>query len=165
MRWLMGNWGLRTPLLLGPLVLLLLGLGCSESTPAATRALSTQGAEQTAQTASYRISIRIGPTIEGEAMGPVATMAVTDQGQPVNRHLEIHIYDRSTGAKVKDVTPAVGFTDQATGASRGLANVLACLLAGLQPVPHYGDNLYLSGGTYTVTVGIGNETAVFERSL
>ena len=99
-------------------------------------------------------------------MMTVTAMTMTDQGQPVNRHLEVHIYDRNSGAQVKDLIPKVTITNQATGTSRGLPNVTACLESNhLEVEPHFGDNLYLPDGKYAVTVDLGNETAVFEISF
>jgi len=118
--------------------------------------------EHTAQTASYRIKIRMGPKVTM----PMASMTVTDQGNPVNRHLEAHIFNRSTGAEVQTVVPVVRVTNQATGASRQLANMSACRVSRhLETEPHFGDNIYLPAGTYTIAVVAGPETAVFRNLI
>jgi len=53
-------------------------------------------------------------------------MALTDQGQPVNHHLEVHIYDKATGTVVTHVVPKIVVTNQvATGAARPLASIAA----------------------------------------
>lgn len=107
-------------------------------------------------------------------MGQMTDMTFTDQGQPVNHHLEVHIFDKGSGARVTDVIPTVRITDESAGTSRELANnvhasgeipyVLACMTAKHRAAErHFGDNLYLSDGEYTVTVGVGNETAVMEN--
>jgi len=89
-------------------------------------------------------------------------MTTVDQGQPVNRHLEVHIFNKKSGAEVKAVVPVVRITNQATGTSRGLPNVKACLVSGHRETePHFGDNLYLLDGTYTVAVSVGKEIAIF----
>ena len=116
--------------------------------------------EHTAQTGSYRIKIRTGPKVTMT----MASMTVTDQGNPVNRHLEAHIFNRSTGAEVQTIVPVVRVTNQATGASRQLANMTACRVSRhLETEPHFGDNVYLPDGTYTITVAVGAETAVFRN--
>jgi hypothetical protein len=95
-----------------------------------------------------------------------AVMTMVDRGQPVNHHLEVHIFDKVSGAEVKNLIPNVTITDKAAGTSQGLGNVQACLLANHRVTePHFGDNLYLPNGRYTVTVGIGSEAAVIEVSL
>ena len=118
--------------------------------------------EHTVQTTSYAVKIRIGP----EVSMPAATMTVTDQGMPVNRHLEVHIFDKRTGVEVKDPIPTVNLTDQTTGTSRLLANITAWLLSRHRDrEPHFGDNLYLTNGMYTITVVVGDETAVLKDVL
>ena len=105
-----------------------------------------------------------------------ATMTAVDQGQPVNHHLEVHIFDKSSGIERKDLTPIVNIADQGPGESRELAVdphpsgeipfVTACLLANHRVTePHFGDNLYLPDGRYIVTVTVGNEIADAEISL
>ena len=115
--------------------------------------------ERTSQTASYRIKIRTGPKVTMA----MSIMTAVDQGKPVNRHLEVHVFNRSSGAEVKDPAPAVRVTDQATGASRRLTNLAACRVAKHRETePHFGDNVYLPDGRYTITVDVGKETAVFK---
>ena len=98
-----------------------------------------------------------------------------DQGQSVNRHLEVHIFDKNTGAKVTDLVPSVRLIYQRTGVSRELADaqetgsslgvsfVTACLISKHREVePHFGDNIYLQKGIYTVIIGVAAETAEAE---
>ncbi|MBI3935049.1 MAG: hypothetical protein HY316_10190, partial [Acidobacteria bacterium] len=132
-------------LLLGCFSILILGAACSTPTPSASPTASLDGREQTTETPSYRIKIRTGPMVTMT----MTAMTMTDEGQPVNRHLEVHIFDRNSGAQVKDLIPKVTITDQATGTSRGLPNVTACLESKhLEVEPHFGDNLYLPDGKY-----------------
>lgn len=99
--------------------------------------------ERTAQTASYVVKIRTGPKVTMS----MSTMTVTDQGKPVNRHLEVHIFNRKTRAEVKEPVPEVRIADQATGASRALTNLMACRISKHREVePHFGDNVYLPDG-------------------
>ena len=59
-----------------------------------------------AQTASYRIEIWTGPALTMMTMMEAfPIMSTMDGGQPVNRHLEVHIFDRSTGEDVTSLTP------------------------------------------------------------
>ena len=166
------------------LAVALLATACGRSTPTAVAPTTTPqrtpvpGVEQTATlTASYRVELWTGPALTMMMMSfPI--MSTVDQGQPVNRHLEVHIFDRNSGADVPGVNPAVRITDKATGASRELAGtqetgasqgvsfVTACLISKHREVqPHFGDNIFLPDGKYTVSVVVGNETAVIEISL
>ena len=181
---------IRTGLLSGSFVMILLAMlaACGDGAePAATPTVApppasmapTQGAEQTAKTASYRIQVLTGPLVmEAAMMRMSGIMSTTDQGQPVNRHLEVHIFDISTGAVRKDVVPTVRITDQATGTTRQLADVhaagaaqggayvMACIISEHRPEDrHFGDNVYLPDGSHTVTVEVDGETAAFDISL
>ena len=175
--------------LFGP-ILLLLGqvvacLGGAEpiatpTQPLGTPTASEQGVQRTAQTASYEIELEIGLVVtmltseEGQTtMGQMTGMTFTDQGQPVNHHLEVHIFDKGSGARVTNVVPTVRITDESDGTSREVATnahpsgnipyVLACKTTKHRAAErHLGDNLYLSDGEYTVTIGVDNETAVLE---
>src|SRR5262249_44704520 len=78
--------------------------------------------EQTQTTDSYKIVLSIGPAetmlmpdeaagaTAGEVMVEMPGMAMpstspTDQGMPVNHHLEAKVYDKATGALLKDTMP------------------------------------------------------------
>jgi hypothetical protein len=160
--------------LVGLSVIVASSSACRESEPAATPTAPAQGSQDSMETPSFRVKVLVGPAItmptadqfegatEGELMGLMTSMAHTDQGQPVNRHLQVHVSDKRTGAGVKDPTPAVSIKGGPTGTARELPNVMACLLARHKAFPHFGDNVYLPEGKYTVTVRIGQETAVID---
>lgn len=140
------------------------------ATPAASvatsTALSSEWTEQTTETASYRVMVRVGPSVSLQVMQAGATMTVMDQGRPVNHHLEVHIFDRRSGAEVKSLTPQVTITGPGIATPRGLPDVRACLLANHRVIePHFGDNLYLADGTYSVAIGVGTERAIAEISV
>ena len=167
----------------GIFTFLLISMACSSSNPTATAAPSDQGATRNTESASYSITLEIGPVVtmltsdQGmRVMGRMTGMTFTDEGQAVNHHLEVHVVDKSSGARVADTIPTVNITDQATGVSRQFAaNVhssgevpylLACMTTNhRESERHFGDNLYLPDGKYTITVGLGNETAVSEDIL
>jgi hypothetical protein len=98
-------------------------------------------------------------------MGPGMMMMTTDNGQPVNHHLEVQINSRSSGEPQTDLSPQIAITNDATGQTRALGDVVAMYDIQLGPSDlHYGNNLYLQdGATYTITVTIGNETAQFSQ--
>jgi hypothetical protein len=116
--------------------------------------------EWTTLTTSYTIKIRIGPKV---SMAMSSAMTVTDRGKPVNRHMEVHIFSRRSGAEIKDVVPIVKVTAP-DSSSRQLSNITACRVTRHRETePHFGDNVYLPNGTYTITVTVGIETAVFRN--
>ena len=139
------------------------------------------GAEvRTQGTDHYRISLEIGPlptmlmpdqasgASEGEVMVgmpgmAMAMMAMTDQGRSVNRHVEVHLYDKGAGAVLSTPMPMITITDQASGTSRELHSVAVMYDVKLGPQDlHFGENLYLPAGVYTVTVTVGGEQATFK---
>ena len=147
-------------------------MACGEPEPAEAPEISSEWRDYTIETASYRIVTRVGPRVSMEVMRMGATMTTVDGGQPVNHHIEVHVFDKSSGAEVR-VAPAVAITDRATEESRELAldvqasrevpYMRACLLSNHRvSEPHFGDNLYLRDGTYAVSVSVGEETAVSE---
>jgi hypothetical protein len=136
--------------------------------------------EQSQTTATYKLDIDIGPVAtmlmpaqaagakEGEVMVPMPgmpmpAMGMTDQGQAVNRHLEVHLFNKASGAVITDQVPTITITNQATGSSRQVSPVHAMYdVAVGQSDLHFGNNVYLPDGTYTVTVAVGGETAQFK---
>ena len=164
---------------LGPLTALGLVLALAlELHALSARAQMPATVSQTQTTASYKIELDIGPAAmmltpdqaagaaSGEVMVampgmPMPVMNTTDQGQPVNHHLEVHISNLATGAMVTTPPPTVTITDS-MGMSRVLSNLM--LMYDVQMGPsdtHFGANVYLPDGTYTVEVMEGAETATF----
>lgn len=97
---------------------------------------------------------------------PVPPMSMTDQGMPVDHHVEIHIFDLKTGAVVKDKVPTMLITNEATGATRTLASGNIMAMYGLDIGTsdfHFGNNMYLPDGTYMISVTLGGQTAVFHH--
>jgi hypothetical protein len=77
----------------------------------------------------------------------------------------VHIFDKRTGDTVKATTPVISVTNQSTGQSRPVPIVV---MQGIVEGPadyHYGNNVDLPKGDYTVTVVIGSETANFDFSI
>jgi len=139
------------------------------------------GDELTQSTAHYRITLDIGPvptTLRPDQAAsaterevPLAMpgmwmplLAMSDPGRPVNRHIEVAVYDKVTGARHERPAPKITITDRKTGRSKALQAVTAMpdVTEG-QGVPHFGDNVYLVNGTYRITVSVGSERAVFKK--
>lgn len=90
------------------------------------------------------------------AMNPMA-----DNGGMANHHLEVHIMD-STGAVVSNVTPQIRIINKSTGERRTLNDVMSMYGVGRGWSDlHYGQNVWLPDGTYTVMVMVGSDTAEF----
>jgi hypothetical protein len=139
------------------------------------------GDELTQSTAHYRITLDIGPVptmlrpgqaasaIEGEAPRsiagmPMPTVAMTDQGQPVNCHIEVAVYDKATGAPLRNAMSRITITERKTGKSRALRAVTAIYdPKEKQGDLHYSDDVHLANGTYRVIVFVGGEQTVFKK--
>ncbi len=141
-------------------------------------AVAASPIEVAQKTANYTIDLGIGPVetmlmpdqapgaTSGEVMAPMPgmpmpTMMPTDQGQPVNHHLEVHIANIATGAVITDRMPTITITD-ALGMSRPLDPVMAMygVTTGISDW-HFGNSVYLPDGTYSIRVQVGNEQTVF----
>jgi hypothetical protein len=123
------------------------------SMPAASTSSSSGNSSMSTPSASMSMGNTSG------SMDMSSTMF--DQGMPANHHLEVHIEDRS-GMVVNSVTPDIRVTDKMSGVRRDLNDVMG--MYGVQMGPsdfHYGQNVWLPDGTYTVTVMIGSDTAEF----
>lgn len=94
-------------------------------------------------------------------MGNMAGMSIP----PEWHHLEVHIFDRKTGDVVKTISPVISVTNDDTGKSQQVPDVA---MQGVVEGPgdyHYGNNVDLPSGKYTVTAVIGSETANFDFTL
>lgn len=132
-------------------------------------------------TASYTVALSIGPVATmltpdqaagahaGEVIVPMPGMAMPsmdtmmlDNGMMANRHLEVHFTSTASGQPVTDMVPAVSITSEPGGSTRTLDNVMAMydVATGMSDL-HFGQNVYLPDGTYTITVTLNGETATF----
>ncbi len=151
------------------------------ATTSAASAVAASPIAMTQTTASYKIVLGIGPVetmltpdqakgaTSGEVMAQMPgmampTMMMTDQGQPVNHHLEVHITNTATGALIKDQMPMITITDP-LGKSRTLDSMAMYGVAEGVSDWHFGNSVYLPNGTYTISVQVGNEQAVFKSLM
>ena len=88
--------------------------------------------------------------------------AMTDNGHAVTAHLELHIRDRSTGKVITNVVPTITIRIDATGASEKLTSVVPMydVAVGTSDY-HFGNNVYLPAGTYTITTIVNGQAATF----
>ncbi len=103
----------------------------------------------------------------GEVMfgGSMTMPPDTANASPDWHHLEVHIFDKKTGDVVKTANPVLTITSDATGQTRQVPIVV---MQGIVEGPsdfHYGNNVDLPQGKYTVTVVIGSESSNFDFSL
>lgn len=94
-------------------------------------------------------------------MGNMSSMNIP----PEWRHLEAHIYDKKTGNVVKTLTPVITVTNRSTGVTTPISMVTMQGVVEGQGDFHYGNNVDLPTGQYTVTVTVGSESANFEFNV
>ena len=143
--------------------------------------VAQSGDELTQSTLHYRITLDIGPVptmlrpdqaasaTEGEVSLAMPGMhmpllAMPDPGRPANRHIEVAVVDRVTGARLRSPVPKITITDRKTGRSKALqaATPMYDVTEGRGDL-HFGDTVYLANGTYRITVSVGDERAVFKK--
>ena len=139
------------------------------------------------QTRRYRLDLQAGPTetmytlaeakakhppsgeimLSGKMAGEMPDMGHTKAGMMSMsdvRHVELHVYDRDTGKPVSDARVAITLA----GADRKRRAVPIARMydveEGLHDV-HYGNNVALSAGTYTVDAAANGEHVRFSQKV
>lgn len=131
--------------------------------------------------ASYNVSLRIGPAVTVVAETPGARPTTSNVeialpgpdgsppslesqrqsgGQAPNRHLDVTVFVITSGAVVTNPAPTVTLV-HSDGSESPVSRLLP--MQGLMAGRHFGTNLYLADGTYTVNVEIAGERVSFTR--
>ena len=139
------------------------------------------------QTRRYRLDLQIGPTetmytpaeakakhptsgeimLSGRMAGGMPDMGHTMAGiMPMSdvRHVELHVYDRATGKPVSDARVAITLT----GADGKRCAVPIARMYGIEEGirdVHYGNNVALSAGAYTVDAAVNGEHVRFSLKV
>jgi len=108
------------------------------------------------RTANYTLELQVGPL---ESM----MTHDMDMGMAANHHVEVKVTQGDSGMAVMDLMPIIRFTDKVTGLTRDLPPVMGSSGSAMGPNDfHYSQNVFLSEGTYQVTVLAGpSDTAMF----
>jgi hypothetical protein len=106
-------------------------------------------------------NVKEGMEIEGGA-APVAP----DADSHPNHHLVVHVFDKKSGKAVTDATVTMSLVPlDAKGRSSGAASdvpVVVMQAVGKGPTStHYGNNVAMPAGRYSVTVTVNGQKAVF----
>jgi hypothetical protein len=132
--------------------------------------------EQSANTATYEVAFKIGPmekmltpeetktATEGEVMTG-GEMAMSMPGMPLTHHVEVSVKDLKSGAVITDKPVTIRVTNDAT---KHAENIPVATMYGLDEGvagTHFGNNVMLSPGAYTIVVTIGEETATFNVTI
>jgi hypothetical protein len=153
---------------------LLLGLIGAIASPVTAAELAP--IKQEAQTVHYHLELQIGPIQKmfttadvatqhpstGEVMvGGDMSMMGTSMDMGDTRHLEVRVSSLDKGTLVTDANVAIAVTD--TG-SKKVEDVAVAKMYGIKDGPsdtHYGNNISLPPGTYTVEITVNGEKTEF----
>ena len=101
----------------------------------------------------------------GDMQMPAGTTDATSTTYPPGwRHLEVHVFDKS-GDVVKTVTPHITVTNTATNQSQTVPIVTMQGIADGIHDFHYGNNVLMPSGPYTVSVQVGTDSASFNLTV
>jgi hypothetical protein len=144
---------------------------------------------QTTDTANYRMLLIVSPPqsmytqaqvqsehpTNGEVMfsgamtmpSGMSGMSMSASSYPAGwHHVEVHVYDRASGAVVKDASPAITIHDDTTGTTTTLPIVTMQSVVTGGPDFHYGNNAQLhAGDAYTLTTKANSNVATFHFHL
>jgi hypothetical protein len=102
-------------------------------------------------------NIKEGMEIEGGAP-PVAP----DADSHPNHHLVVHVFDTKIGHAVTDATVTMSFAPLKPGSTPSDVPVVTMQAVGKGPAStHYGNNVTMPPGRYTVAVTVNGQKAVF----
>lgn len=98
-------------------------------------------------------------------MSGMTTMAGSDY-PPGWYHVEVHVYDRASGAVVKDAAPVIAIHDDTSGKTTSLPIVTMQSVTDGGPDFHYGNNVQLQAGdAFTLTTQVGSDVGTFHFHL
>jgi len=89
-----------------------------------------------------------------------ATPVAPDAPSHPNHHLIVHVFDAATGKADTNATVTIRYASASGGAHELPVVEMQAIGKGPQST-HYGNNLYLPDGNYTVTVTANGNTATF----
>ena len=128
------------------------------------------------QTADYRLDLQIGPMekmysaadvaakhlTQGEVMsGGKMTMIAASVNKADIRHLEIHVHALDGGKVVTDADVTIAVTNSGTQEVQDLPTAKMYGIKEGVPDTHFGNNVDMPPGNYTINVTVNGEKAAF----
>jgi len=143
----------------------------------ATNTTNLTPMQQNATTQDYRVALRLGPpaqmisinqtltAISGEVMVSGQISNVTSMNMTDRYQLEVHVYNITSGAVVTAQNVTVQVVNHATNQSLTVP-VITMYDVKVGPADtHFGNNVSLQPGSYTVIVNINGEKATFNLNV
>ncbi len=124
-------------------------------------------------TQDYSLTLRLGPLqqmltpdqAQGATAGEVMVsgeMAMTGMGgRAANYHLELAVYDIKSGAVITDKSVVINLTSVSTGEQQTVPIAMMYDVHEGRSDTHFGNNVALAPGNYTVDVAVAGEKGTF----
>ena len=150
--------------------------GIMGGTPAMGTTGGMQAVEQEANTTSYKLQMHLGEPekmmtaqeAKGATSGEVMVSGEMASGMGTmapNYHLEVAVSDIKSGAVITDKSVSIELTNDATKEKTPLQ---VATMYGVDKGPiemHFGNNVALTPGAYTVKISVAGETAEFKLNI
>ncbi len=92
-------------------------------------------------------------------------MAMSTPDKPMTHHLEVSVTDQKSGALITEQSVAIAVANVTT---RQVTNIPIAKMYGLDAgvsETHFGNNVALAAGSYTIVVTVGGEAATFQVTI
>ena len=143
----------------------------------ATNTTNLTPMQQNATTQDYRVALRLGPpaqmisinqtltAISGEVMVSGQISNVTSMNMTDRYQLEVHVYNITSGAVVTAQNVTIQIVNHATNQSLTVPVIMMYDVKAGPADTHFGNNVSLQPGSYTVIVNINGEKATFNLTV
>jgi len=143
----------------------------------ATNTTNLTPMQQNATTQDYRVALRLGPpaqmisinqtltAISGEVMVSGQISNVTSMNMTDRYQLEVHVYNITSGAVVTAQNVTIQIVNHATNQSLTVPVIMMYDVKAGPADTHFGNNVSLQPGSYTVIVNINGEKATFNLNV
>jgi flagellar basal body-associated protein FliL len=133
--------------------------------------------QQNATTQDYRVTLQLGPPVQMLSMNQTATATMGDvivNGQMPNStsmnmtdtyHLEVHVYNITSGAVVVNQSVSIQIVNQTTNRTLTVPIIIMYDMKIGPSDTNFGNNITLPPGSYTIIVTIAGETAKFNINV
>jgi len=133
--------------------------------------------QQNATTQDYHVTLRLGPpaqiisinqtvtAISGEVMVSGQISNVTSMDMTDRYPLEVHVYNITSGAVVTAQNVTIQIVNHATNQSLTVPVIMMYDVKAGPADTHFGNNVSLQPGSYTVIVNINGEKATFNLNV
>ncbi len=141
-----------------------------------TIAIAQAPITQQAQTARYRLDLQIGPfekmfapedaemkqVMQGEVM--IGGKMSMPKDMTTAHHLEIHVHALDSGDSVMDADLTIAVSDASKAVQQIPVATMYGIAEGLGDI-HYGNNIDMPPGNYTIDVTVNGEKAEFAVAI